>query len=50
MVSHRLSMISRADNILVLQHGEVVGFGPHQKLLQSCTLYQTLWRQQMELE
>lgn len=50
MVSHRLSMISTADNILVLQGGVVVGFGPHQQLLQSCTLYQKLWKQQMQLE
>ncbi len=49
MVSHRLSMISRADNILVLQGGVVVGFGPHKKLLQTCKLYQTLWQQQMEV-
>ncbi len=50
MVSHRLSMISKADNILVLQGGEVVGFGPHKSLLQTCELYQTLWRQQMALD
>lgn len=50
MVSHRLSMISRADNILVLQGGKAVGFGPHRKLLQSCTLYQSLWKQQMEVQ
>ncbi len=49
MVSHRLSMISRADNILVLQGGKVVGFGPHQKIMENCTLYQTLWKQQMEV-
>ncbi|WP_163336228.1 peptidase domain-containing ABC transporter [Desulfopila sp. IMCC35008] len=49
MVSHRLSMICGADNILVLQGGEVVGYGNHTDLLESCELYKTLWQQQMEL-
>jgi ATP-binding cassette subfamily B protein len=50
MVSHRLSMIKSADNIIVLERGEVVGFGPHGSLLQNCGLYQKLWQQQMALE
>ncbi len=49
IVSHRLSMLKDADNILVLQDGHTVGFGPHNQLLDDCDLYQSLWRQQMEL-
>ena len=49
MVSHRLSMICRADAILVLQKGQVVGYGKHDDLLASCGLYQSLWKQQMEI-
>ena len=49
IVSHRLSMLKDADSILVLQHGVVVGHGPHQRLLQDCPLYKKLWEQQMEL-
>jgi len=50
MVSHRLSMINEADNILVLQDGMVTGYGPHDSLMNECELYRTLWQQQMELK
>lgn len=49
IVSHRLSMLKDADSIIVLQHGKVVGHGPHQQLLHHCPLYQKMWQQQMEL-
>lgn len=49
MVSHRLSMLTDVENIIVLKDGYLVGYGPHQKLLQECELYKTLWHQQMEL-
>ena len=50
IVSHRLSMLKDADSIIVLQNGELVGHGPHERLLQECELYRNLWRQQMELK
>ncbi len=50
VVSHRLSMLKDADTIIVLHNGELVGNGPHGRLLEECGLYQTLWRQQMELK
>ena len=49
IVSHRLSMLKGADSIIVLEDGNLVGYGPHEKLLQSCALYKHLWKQQMEL-
>ena len=49
IVSHRLSMLKDADSIIVLEDGNLVGYGPHEKLLQSCGLYKHLWKQQMEL-
>jgi ATP-binding cassette subfamily B protein len=42
-------MLKDADSIIVLQHGKVVGHGPHQQLLHHCPLYQKMWQQQMEL-
>lgn len=50
IVSHRLSMLKDADSTIVLQNGELVGHGPHRQLLETCPLYQHLWRQQMELK
>jgi ATP-binding cassette subfamily B protein len=49
IVSHRLSMLKDADSILVLEDGNLVGYGPHAGLLEDCALYKKLWRQQMEL-
>ncbi|MCB2217805.1 peptidase domain-containing ABC transporter [Desulfofustis glycolicus] len=49
IVSHRLSMLKGADRIVVLDDGAMVGLGAHDELLQSCDLYRTLWREQMEL-
>ena len=47
IVSHRLSMLKDADNILVLERGKAVGLGPHERLLAECPLYKKLWTQQM---
>ena len=49
IVSHRLSMLKDTDNTMVLEDGNLVGYGPHKSLLQNCSLYKKLWRQQMEL-
>ncbi len=49
IVSHRLSMLKDADNIIVLEDGMLIGFGPHKHLLTDCPLYKNLWQQQMEL-
>jgi ATP-binding cassette subfamily B protein len=50
VVSHRLSMLTGADRIIVLENGVLVGHGPHAELLTQCDLYRNLWQQQMELK
>ena len=53
IISHRLSALSMADSILVLERGKFYAVGRHQKLLSGCDIYQLLWRQQnrhLELE
>jgi ABC-type multidrug transport system fused ATPase/permease subunit len=43
MVAHRLSTISNADRILVLEHGRLVEQGTHDELVQRDGLYKQLW-------
>lgn len=41
---HRLSNIKSMDGILVLNDGEMAGYGTHESLLKNCSLYRQLWR------
>ncbi|GLT24654.1 ABC export transporter fused inner membrane and ATPases [Zoogloea oryzae] len=46
IVSHRLSTLTRADAIMVLNRGVIADAGPHDALLQRCAVYAQLWQQQ----
>jgi ATP-binding cassette subfamily B protein len=46
IVAHRLSTIQRADNIIVLHHGQIREQGTHQDLLQLQGLYWKLYKLQ----
>jgi ABC-type transport system involved in Fe-S cluster assembly fused permease/ATPase subunit len=48
VIAHRLSTVTDADNILVLQQGEVAEAGTHQQLLAQQGLYAQLWAKQQE--
>ncbi|WP_190810318.1 peptidase domain-containing ABC transporter [Flagellimonas sp. S3867] len=48
IVAHRLSTIRNADNIIVLEHGNVVEQGTHKKLLKSKSVYWRLVMNQMD--
>jgi ABC-type multidrug transport system fused ATPase/permease subunit len=46
VVAHRLSTLRKADRLLVLDQGRLVGFGRHDELLRDCALYRRLWELQ----
>ena len=56
VVAHRLDQASQADNILVMDGGEVVERGTHDQLLARCGIYHRLWsawsagRQELDAE
>lgn len=50
VIAHRLSTIVSADQILVLEHGEIVERGTHQQLLAAGGRYRQLYDRQYKLE
>lgn len=43
VIAHRLSTIQNADQIVVLEKGQIVDRGTQRELLSRCPLYQALW-------
>jgi ABC-type multidrug transport system fused ATPase/permease subunit len=50
VIAHRLSTIRSADQILVLEHGEIVERGTHHELLDANGRYRQLYDKQYKLE
>ncbi len=47
-IAHRLSTIKKADKIVVLDQGSIVGLGRHEDLLENCDLYKRLHDMQFQ--
>lgn len=50
IISHRISALKHADEIIVLDHGRIVERGHHDELIQQEGLYHELYREQYEDE
>ena len=50
LISHRLANVVQADNIYVLDSGNISEHGSHKELLQNHGLYEKLWNAQQALE
>ena len=46
MIAQRISSVMHADHILVLEDGEMIGYGTHEELMESCEIYQEISRSQ----
>lgn len=49
IIAHRLSTVKNADNIIVLDHGQIVESGKHDALIQQKGMYNKLVKNQLEL-
>ncbi len=46
-VAQRVSSVKNCDTIIVLEHGEIIGMGTHEELLQKCNEYKEISDSQM---
>lgn len=47
MIAQRISSIMHMDHIMVLEDGEMLGYGTHEELLNTCSIYQEIYQSQM---
>jgi len=50
IVTQRISTIMGSDQIVVLDHGEIVGIGRHRKLMETCEVYREIAQSQLSQE
>ncbi len=47
IVAQRISSIMSLDHIMVLDEGRIIGYGTHEELMRSCSMYQDIYMTQM---
>ena len=43
IIAHRLSTITDAEQIFLIENGELISYGKHDELLEDCELYRNMW-------
>ena len=49
IVAQRISTILDADKIIVLDEGEIIGIGKHEKLIKNCDTYIQIAKSQLNI-
>ena len=47
IIAQRVSSIMNLDHIIVLDEGEMIGYGTHEELLEACEIYREIYKTQM---
>ncbi|QAY68378.1 ABC transporter ATP-binding protein [Paenibacillus protaetiae] len=50
LIAQRITSVMGADNIIVLDDGQIAGMGTHAQLMENCAVYQEIYRSQMGTE
>ncbi|MBQ3022269.1 MAG: ABC transporter ATP-binding protein [Clostridia bacterium] len=50
IIAQRITSVSDADKIIVLDHGKIVGIGTHSELMKNCEEYQEIYYSQKDRE
>jgi ATP-binding cassette subfamily B protein len=46
-IAQRISSVRNMTHILVMEAGEIVGYGTHEELMESCEIYRDIYQSQM---
>lgn len=47
MIAQRISSVMKLDHILVIEDGQMAGYGTHEELLEDCNVYQEIYQSQL---
>lgn len=50
IIAQRITSVIRAEKIVVLDNGEMVGIGTHEQLMKNCQTYQDIYHSQLDKE